>query len=67
VLGAVNFNAGSGYFVRLPVFGWYGTKGNCVEGNGVRPDISVDIDPYRLNGGIDEQLIAAKDLLNSAS
>jgi C-terminal processing protease CtpA/Prc len=67
VLGAVNFDASSGYFVRLPVFGWYATTGTCVEGNGVQPDITVGSDPYRLNGGFDEQLIAGQAFLNSLS
>ena len=65
VLGAVNFKAGAGYFLRLPIFGWYTAKGNCVEGNGVTPDLAVGVDPYRLNAGVDEQMIAASELLSS--
>jgi carboxyl-terminal processing protease len=41
VLGAVNSAVGYGYFVRLPVFGWFNWSGAYLEGIGVRPDITV--------------------------
>jgi carboxyl-terminal processing protease len=56
VLGAVNFKVGSGYWVRLPIFGWYTSKGQSLDGKGVRPDISIDVDPYQLSGGVDQQM-----------
>ncbi len=65
VLGAVNFKVGGGYFLRLPVFGWYTVKGDCVEGKGVSPDLVVDVNPLELNSGIDQQMITALRLLNS--
>ena len=64
VLGAVNFHVGSGYWVRLPVFGWYTSRGECLEGKGVLPDIAVDCDPYLLNAGTDQQLEKAVEILN---
>jgi carboxyl-terminal processing protease len=65
VLGAVNFKVGGGYFLRLPVFGWYSTKGDCVERKGVSPHLAVEVNPLELNSGIDQQLIAALGVLNS--
>lgn len=56
VLGAANFAVGSGYWLRLPVFGWYTSRGKCLEGNGVSPDVLVDVDPHVLNTGKDQQM-----------
>lgn len=56
VLGAANFAVGSGYWLRLPVFGWYTSRGNSLEGNGVSPDVPMEVDPYALNAGTDAQL-----------
>jgi C-terminal processing protease CtpA/Prc len=58
VLGASNFNVGGGYWLRLPVFGWYTSKGCTLEGSGVTPDIHVPSD--RLVDGVDDQLAAAQ-------
>ncbi len=38
VLGAANFKVGCGYWMRLPVFGWYTPNGDCLDGKGVLPD-----------------------------
>ena len=65
VLGAVNFKVGGGYFLRLPVFGWYGVKGDCVESKGVSPDFAVELDPHELNSGVDQQLLTALSILKS--
>ena len=64
VLGAVNFKVGGGYWIRLPVFGWYTAKGNCLEGKGVCPNVDVDVDPTLLNAGVDQQLNKAVEILN---
>jgi len=63
VLGAANFKVGSGYWVRLPIFGWYTSKGNCLEGKGVSPDVVVEVDPLLLNAGIDQQMNEALEML----
>jgi C-terminal processing protease CtpA/Prc len=63
VLGAANFKVGARYWVRLPVFGWYTSKGNCLEGKGVSPDFSVEIDPFLLNAGTDQQMNKGLELL----
>jgi C-terminal processing protease CtpA/Prc len=63
VLGAANFKAGKGYWVRLPVYGWYTSKGNCLEGKGVLPDVVVDIDPVLLNTGVDQQMNKAIEIV----
>jgi C-terminal processing protease CtpA/Prc len=64
VLGAANFKVGGGYWVRLPVFGWYTSKGDCLEGKGVSPDVVVGVDPRLLNAGIDEQMNKAVEILS---
>jgi carboxyl-terminal processing protease len=64
VLGAANFAVGSGYWLRLPVFGWYTSRGNCLEGNGISPDAPVDVDPHVLNNGLDQQMEKAIDIVN---
>jgi carboxyl-terminal processing protease len=65
VLGAVNFKVGGGYFLRLPVFGWYTVKGDCVESQGVSPDLAVEVNPFELNSGTDQQMIAAISVLST--
>jgi C-terminal processing protease CtpA/Prc len=64
VLGAANFKVGSGYWVRLPVFSWYTSKGNCLEGKGVSPGVLVEVDPCQLNAGVDQQMIKAIAILS---
>jgi len=60
VLGAANFAVGDGYWLRVPVFGWYTSQGKCLEGQGVLPDCPVDIDVSLLSSsGIDRQLNVA--------
>jgi C-terminal processing protease CtpA/Prc len=63
VLGAANFKVGKGYWVRLPVYGWYTSKGNCLEGKGVLPDVVVEVDPFLLNTGVDQQMNKAIEIL----
>lgn len=64
VLGATNVKVGSGYWVRLPIYGWYTSKGVCLEGKGVLPDVMVEIDPTSLNAGIDQQMNEALEILS---
>ena len=64
VLGATNFNVGSGYWLRLPVFGWFTSKGRSLEGNGVDPDILVEISPDALADGQDNQMTRAVEIVN---
>jgi len=63
VLGAMNFNVGGGYWLRLPVFGWFTSKGHSLEGNGVDPDVSVEISPDALANGQDTQMTTAVDIV----
>ena len=51
VLGAMNFKVGGGYWLRLPVFGWFTSNGRSLEGNGVDPDVLVEISPDALADG----------------
>jgi len=62
VLGAANFSVGSGYWVRLPVFAWYTSHEDCLEGKGVTPDVAVEPNPELLNSGVDEQLNRAMEI-----
>lgn len=62
VLGAANFKVGSGYWVRLPIFGWYTSRGESLDGKGVAPHISVDLDPRQLISGIDQQMEKALEV-----
>jgi carboxyl-terminal processing protease len=59
VLGATNVKVGGGYWLRLPVFGWYNPRGESVEGRGITPDVFIEPDPESLSKGTDTQLNAA--------
>lgn len=63
VLGAANFKVGSGYWVRLPIFGWYTSRGESLDGKGVTPHISVDVDPCQLISGVDQQMGKALEII----
>lgn len=63
VLGSTMLNAGNGYTLYVPIFGWYGPDGNYSEGSGVQPDVSIDIDPEGLARGDDAQLSKALQIL----
>jgi C-terminal processing protease CtpA/Prc len=41
VLGAMNFPVARAYWLRLPVFGWYTYRDECLEGSGVVPTVFV--------------------------
>jgi C-terminal processing protease CtpA/Prc len=62
VLGAANFRVGSGYWLRLPVFGWFTSKGQSLEGTGVEPDVPLEISPEALAEGADNQLNKAIEI-----
>jgi carboxyl-terminal processing protease len=65
VLGAQNFKLPGEYWLRLPVFGWFGPQGESIEGKGVAPDVVLDIDAVKLKAGIDEQLNTAVEIVKS--
>jgi C-terminal processing protease CtpA/Prc len=54
---------GSGYWLRLPVFGWFTPKGQSLEGQGVEPDVSVEISPEALAAKEDNQLARAREIV----
>jgi carboxyl-terminal processing protease len=64
VLGAANFRVGGGYWLRLPVFGWFTSKGRSLEGNGVDPDVFLEISPDALADGQDNQMTRAIEIVN---
>jgi C-terminal processing protease CtpA/Prc len=63
VLGAANFKVGYGYWLRLPVFGWYTSDGRCLDGQGVTPDVVVEIEPHLFSKGLDQQLNKAIEII----
>jgi C-terminal processing protease CtpA/Prc len=63
VLGAANFRVGSGYWLRLPVFGWFTSKGHSLEGSGVEPDVPLEVSPEALAEGADKQLNKAIEII----
>lgn len=56
VLGGANFRVGNGYYLRMPIAGWYTWSGPCIEGSGVSPHIQVDIDVGGLSEEVDTQM-----------
>ena len=66
VLGAVNQRVGAGYWLRLPVFGWYTSNGKCLEGQGVPPDLHLEIDPASVDLAIDQPARRALEILDAA-
>jgi C-terminal processing protease CtpA/Prc len=66
VLGAVNQKVGAGYWLRVPVFGWYTSNGKCLEGQGVSPDLDADVDSPSLEAAIDRQARRAAEVLDAA-
>jgi carboxyl-terminal processing protease len=66
VLGAVNQKVGAGYWLRVPVFGWYTSKGKCLEGLGVVPDEQLDVDLHALCAGVDNQGDRAAERLEAS-
>jgi C-terminal processing protease CtpA/Prc len=63
VLGAMNFNVGGGYWLRLPVSGWFTSKGRSLEGSGVDPDVVVEILPEALADGRDNQMMRGVEVV----
>jgi carboxyl-terminal processing protease len=65
VLGAMNFKVGGGYWLRLPVFGWFTTNGHSLEANGVVPDACVEMSPLALASGYDNQMEKAIEIVKA--
>lgn len=63
VLGAMNFKVGGGYWLRLPVMGWFTPKGRSLEGNGVDPEIPVEFGDC-LSEGRDIQMARAIEIVS---
>jgi C-terminal processing protease CtpA/Prc len=59
VLGGANFKLTNGYRLRIPTAGWFTWTDECIEGKGVEPSITTDVNPASLAEGIDAQLLAA--------
>ena len=65
VLGGANFKLAGGYILRMPVAGWYTWQGDCIEGKGVEPDVTVENIPETLASGTDTQFEKAIKIVNS--
>jgi carboxyl-terminal processing protease len=61
VLGAMNFKVGGGYWLRLPVSGWFTSKGRSLEGNGVAPEVEISSDGLAV--GRDDQMAKAVQIV----
>jgi carboxyl-terminal processing protease len=66
VLGGANFKLHHGYTLRMPVAGWYTWQEQCIEGQGVFPDIEVSVRQPDLLEGRDAPMEQALELLKSA-
>jgi C-terminal processing protease CtpA/Prc len=62
VLGAVNCPVGAGYWLRVPVFGWYTSAGKCLEGHGVSPDLQLEVNASALASSVDDQVQRALEV-----
>jgi carboxyl-terminal processing protease len=65
VLGAMNFEVGGGYWLRLPVFGWFRPDGRSLEGKGVSPNVAVALNDSDLARGVDCQMSRAIEIARS--
>ena len=65
VLGGANFRVGNGYYLRMPIAGWYTWQGNCIEGTGVTPDVAVDVDMAAIVRGKDVQIEKALEIVTT--
>src|SRR5256885_13839178 len=65
VLGGANFKLPGGYVLRMPVAGWYTWQGDCIEGKGVEPDVSIENCPESLAAGVDNQLQKALQVVKT--
>lgn len=63
VLGAMNFPVNQEYWLRLPVFGWFTSQQQCLEGVGVAPTLSFTT-PSPDNARRDVELQRAVAILN---
>lgn len=61
-LGAMNFKVGGGYWLRLPVAGWFTSAGRSLEGHGVSPDIEISSDGLAV--GRDDQMTKAVQIVS---
>ena len=62
VLGGANFKLTKGYRLRIPTAGWFTWTDECIEGKGIEPSITTDVDPRSLAQGIDTQLLKAMEV-----
>jgi len=57
------FRAGFGYIVGLPVAGYVTWQGKMIEGEGVTPDVAVDLGAHEVLAGNDPQMKTALKLV----
>jgi carboxyl-terminal processing protease len=62
VLGGANFKLTQGYRLRIPTAGWFTWTDECIEGKGVEPSITTDVNASSLAEGIDSQLLKAMEV-----
>jgi len=62
LLSGTTFRVGSGYILGLPVAAYLTWQGKMIEGNGVSPNVPVDLLPAQLLAGEDGQMQRALEL-----
>lgn len=67
LLSADSFKLPYGYVLSLPVGAYYTWGGRLLEGSGVKPDVEVELSYEGVGQGVDTQLNAALDFVESGS
>jgi len=65
LLSGSAFKAGFGYMVGLPVAAYLTWEGRLIEGKGVSPDVSVEMNPEHLLAGEDPQMERALETVRA--
>lgn len=63
LLSGRTFRVGSGYILGIPVAAYLTWRGKLIEGSGVAPNITVEIQPEQLLAGEDSQMREALEVL----
>jgi C-terminal processing protease CtpA/Prc len=65
LLSGGTFRAGEGYILGLPVAAYLTWHGRLIEGNGVSPSVTVELEPDDLFSGRDPQLQKALEIVGN--
>lgn len=65
VVGSKSFKIGDGYFLILPVGGYFTWQGTRIEGTGVRPDSQIGLIYAAAANGLDNQMETALEVVRA--